>query len=254
LRIVSLAPAATETLVLLGAEDELVGVSAYCAPWLRSGKRVVGGYVSAAVSLLRRLSPDIVLLQGYAQYELYRRLREVGLPAYLLPLPASLEGVVDFVVAVGGLVGRVEEAYALAGRLLDRIRKLRMLRRSLGLRIAIAYAWPDGTLTLAGPATFANDLIYLAGGVNPVEKPGYTMIDLRDLAGLKVDLLALSIAHEIAPRRALKLVKQARNLVPKLLAVREARAPNLAHPGPSLVETAEWFTRTVLRLFERVKR
>ncbi len=245
LRVVSLAPAATEALVRIGAGDELVGVSAYCRPWLDEPKPVVGGYVKASLRLVKRLEPDVVLLQGPAQLGLYEEMRRAGLPARLLPLPATLEGVADLVVQVGALVGRLAEARALAGELASRAAELKASRRELGIRLAVAYLWGDGSVNLGGPGTIADELIYVAGAENPVREPGFAPAGPDDLRGLGAHAVAVNVPEELPPRRALALVgrlAEAAGLPRRCVAaVREARAPNLAHPGPSLVDTAAWF-------------
>jgi len=57
-RIVSLSPAVTETLFMLGLGDRLIGVSAFCArPEEARRRRKVGSYSTSNVDLLREMKP-----------------------------------------------------------------------------------------------------------------------------------------------------------------------------------------------------
>ena len=121
-RIVSLAPSITETLYLLGVWDRVVGVSFFCSkpPQAREKPRV-GAYLNVNYKLLEELKPDLVLTTTGAQLRVTKELREKGYTVYPIPLPTSLYGILDNVVAVGYVIGRVEEARSLATRLAARL-------------------------------------------------------------------------------------------------------------------------------------
>jgi ABC-type Fe3+-hydroxamate transport system substrate-binding protein len=75
-RIVSFCPSITETLVKLGKADNIVGVSAYCAKFLKGRKKpAVGSYIDMKYEVLERLNPDLILTMGPAQLKKYRRNR-----------------------------------------------------------------------------------------------------------------------------------------------------------------------------------
>ena len=62
-RIVSLNPSQTETLVDLGLEDNIMGVTKFCVhpSHLRKSKTVVGGTKKVDFDKIQRLNPDIIL-------------------------------------------------------------------------------------------------------------------------------------------------------------------------------------------------
>ena len=62
-RIVSLVPSQTETLVDLGLEDAIVGITKFCVhPFhLKSTKTIIGGTKQVNVAKIRALQPDIII-------------------------------------------------------------------------------------------------------------------------------------------------------------------------------------------------
>lgn len=120
-RIISLSPALTETLFLLGLEERVIGVSAFCAkPEAAKMKRKVGSYSTTNLDLLRGMKPDlIVAITGY-QRDLSLKLSS-EFPVYPITLPVSVSGIVDMVVKLGLVVGEAEKAWTLSGVLLRTI-------------------------------------------------------------------------------------------------------------------------------------
>src|SRR5206468_4105620 len=61
-RIVSLAPAITETLFAIGAGDAVVGVTRYCNfPEAAKTRTIVGGFADPDVERIVALGPDLVI-------------------------------------------------------------------------------------------------------------------------------------------------------------------------------------------------
>lgn len=117
-RIVSFSPAATETLFQLGLGDRVVGVSAFCArPAEAKAKRKLGSYNTVREELLDELHPDLILTVTGYQREFAVRLSK-KYPVYPLELPASVAGIIDFVVKVGLVAGAVDGGRELARWLL----------------------------------------------------------------------------------------------------------------------------------------
>jgi iron complex transport system substrate-binding protein len=124
-RIVSLSPALTETLFMLGLGDKMVGVSAFCArPEAARSKKKVGSYSSTNIELLREIGPDLILsVTGYQRELAIDLSREF--PVHPLALPVSVAGIIDTVVKVGLLVGETEGARDLSSRLIREVARAR---------------------------------------------------------------------------------------------------------------------------------
>ncbi|MEM3637582.1 MAG: ABC transporter substrate-binding protein [Conexivisphaerales archaeon] len=143
-RIISLSPAITETLFMLGFDEEIVGVSAFCArPPKAREKRKVGSYSTVRRELIEGLRPDLILtITGY-QRPLAFRLE--GLPVYPLELPVSLPGILDLVARVGLVSGKAEQARNLSHRLARRLAKLKKISAKVRTYVEI---------DLGGPVSF----------------------------------------------------------------------------------------------------
>jgi iron complex transport system substrate-binding protein len=161
IRIISMSPAITETLFMLGLEDRVVGVSAFCArpeaARVRK-KRKVGSYSTASADLLAQMKPDLILtITGY-QRDLALRL-STDFPVYPLSLPVSVTGIIDMVVKVGLVVNEAERGWALASGLVRTISNAKPIGKRLRTYVEI---------DLGGPVTFGaysyiTDALHLLG-------------------------------------------------------------------------------------------
>jgi iron complex transport system substrate-binding protein len=185
-RIVSFSPAATETLFEIGAGENIVGVSAFCArPPEAKEKRRVGSYNTVREELLDELKPDLILaVTGYQREFAVKLSRKY--PVYPLELPISVAGIVDFVVKVGLVAGMPDRARDLAATLL---RKIGGLGRVPELRAYVE-------LDLGGPVTFGaysyiTDAFRVLGAssVCESERSEWLKPDLTAIAGHDPDLI-----------------------------------------------------------------
>jgi len=110
-RIVSLAPSATEILFALGAGDRVVGVSDYCAgPAAALARPRVGGYVNADFERIVALRPDLLVTVGRGP-KLARFSASQGIPFRTL----TMESVAD----VGRAIRELGEIVGLGGQAAD---------------------------------------------------------------------------------------------------------------------------------------
>ena len=86
-RVVTLAPSLTETVLMLGAGERLVGVSRFDElPEVKALPRV-GGFVDPSVEAVLGLRPDLVLVQpSPGAQQAVEKMAELGTPVLLLPL------------------------------------------------------------------------------------------------------------------------------------------------------------------------
>jgi len=168
-RIVSLAPSNTEILFAVGAGDKVVGVTNFCnypydfAAWIEAGNMTsIGSFKNPSVEPIVELEPDLVLAskQSVAAVE---SLRNYGVNVLVLDAK-NISDVLRDILLVGSAVDHYNEAVALESDLRQKID-------------AIANQAADATSTpkvyhevypsmSAGPETFIDELITLAGGEN----------------------------------------------------------------------------------------
>ena len=164
-RVVSLAPAITESLFAIGAGNELVGVTAYCSyPPEARQKTSVGGMTSPSVETITALSPDLVIatVEGNIREDV-AALERLGIPVFVTN-PRSLEGIRRSVRQLGELTGHGPQADRLAARLKQREDSLRHEARTPPVRTLLILALRP--LVVAGGKTFLDDLLSAAGAEN----------------------------------------------------------------------------------------
>src|SRR6187200_2175724 len=116
-RIVCLTEETTETLYLLGQGDRVVGVSGYTVrpPEARLKPRV-SAFINARFDKIQALEPDLVLAFSDLQADLAAELVRRGI-AVVTFNQRSIEGILQMILVVGGMVGCQEEAARLVKRL-----------------------------------------------------------------------------------------------------------------------------------------
>ena len=253
MRIVSLAPAATEILFALGCGRSVVGRSYACdhpGEALLATPVTVPESTEAAVPKHRLLAdrllalhPDVVVttVDGFTGPQI-----RSALPAHgeLLSLdPAGLEDVIEGIAAIGTAVGAADAAAEVTSRLRIRLARLKMLLEArLPPRVAIV-EWPDPLRT---PGRWVPELISAAGGVSAFGDAGAPSrpASHAELSAAHPDTVVLAFAgmslyetqaqhREVASRRDWLSVTRAARLI-------AIDGPAYVHrPGPRLVTGAE---------------
>ena len=159
LRVVSLCPSLSETLVELGVTP--VGVTRYCNRPREALRKIpkVGGTKNPDLDRIRILSPDLVV--GNAEENRPEDLavlrREYPLHA---SMPRTVSEVPEMVRELGRAVGRPREGDRLAGE----IRAMMIGPPEPRFRYAY-FIWKAPWMTISGD-TYVSDLFRYAGGVN----------------------------------------------------------------------------------------
>lgn len=248
-RVVSLVSSATEVLQALGRLELVVGVTPYCARYVPGlPAPVVADYLEADPAALRAVAPDLVLACDGVQLPLARRLAAAGLPVYVLPVPTSRFGLLENLITVGGLVGELAGARALADR----------LEREAAALLAAAPAhrprtyvelWLGRHARRPGGRTFVHDIVTLAGcdhlGGGQVE--AFSPLDLAAAAAGRPELVVFFSEPE-HPVDGAALVRErgwAAAFAPRVVSCGVERGRNLIHDGPSFLETARWLAGMV---------
>ena len=166
LRVVSLCPSITETIVAIGGLKAIAGVTRYCTrpSGMLWGVPRVGGTKSPDIARILDLKPDLV----FANAEENRRedveaLRAEGVEVDVT-MPTTVRDVPLAVRQWGGRLGTADEADALAGRIEAEIEKL-AARPPASTFLYAYWIWKDPWMTVSDD-TYVGDLIRLAGGVN----------------------------------------------------------------------------------------
>jgi iron complex transport system substrate-binding protein len=163
-RIVSLAPNHTEILYALGLGDRVVGVTEYCNyPPEATAKPKVGDFITIDLEQVVGLEPDLVLATTMHMAETVPALQERGITVFVLD-PQSVVAVLESIQKIGQLTGRGDEAEALVADMQARIDAVQQKVQDAARPKVFWELGPE--LFTAGPGSFVDDLITVAGGEN----------------------------------------------------------------------------------------
>ena len=164
--IVSLTPAATETLFALGVGDRIVGKAedVYLYPPEASAIPDVASFDAVDVEKVVSLEPDLVIAGGnfFTPQEAIDRLRSVGVPVVVV-YAATVDAALDDIELIGHAVGRGEEAGEIALRIQDEFDAVNAA--VAGLPTPRVYYELDATGAFYAPSdnSFLAEMIELAG-------------------------------------------------------------------------------------------
>jgi iron complex transport system substrate-binding protein len=240
-RIVVLAPSLTDVVLALGHGDRLVGVTLLDdAPEVARVKRV-GGFLDPNPEAILGLSPDLVLwVTDGGALAAVRRLAELSAssrkPFPILAIP--IVSVADVLVTpriVGDALGDAAGGERLGKELAAAVDGVR--RRAKGLpRKRVLFVVGREPLVVAGPGSFPDELLSLAGAENVVRGvrpwPVYPLEKaVADDPELVVDAAAREPAAGIERLGPIRAVREKRVV----------RLPNddLLRPGPRMVRGLE---------------
>lgn len=233
-RVVTLVPSLTETVLALGAGSTLVGVSRFDEAKEVAKLPRVGGFVNPSVEAVLRLKPDLVLVQpGPGNQRPVETLAELGAPVMLLPLRsvADTEAAIE---AVGAALGKKKEARALVERIEATRARIRQAAKGRpSPRVLLVYGFEP--LVVAGPGSFADELLKDAGALNVAGDAGsaYAVLSLEHAVRARPEVVVDAADVDTG--------KDKTRAAPGLDTARWVDVPSLAllQPGPSLARGLE---------------
>ncbi|MCW8860235.1 MAG: cobalamin-binding protein [Deltaproteobacteria bacterium] len=167
-RILSLVPAVTEILFALGLDNEIVAVTDYCDyPAAAQKLPKVGEYADPGLENILLFKPDLVFAAAdMNRPTLVRRLETLNIPVYVV-YPHTVNAALKTIRSIGDITGEPSKAQRLAASIemrIDRIQQQLPGRKRPGVLEAVMLQ----PLTVAGPETFGDDIMRIAGGLNVV--------------------------------------------------------------------------------------
>ena len=174
-RLLSAAPNVTEICCALGLADRLVGRTRYCTyPPTVEVVPSIGALNDLNVEALLELAPDLILVSGTSR-TITEKLNSLGLRQESLP-DYSLDDLFTSIARVGELSDRQEYAQRLTADIkveLDAIAtRYAKTERARVLIVTAPLPDPPTQITAAGPGSFYDDLLRLAGHENAAAASG----------------------------------------------------------------------------------
>jgi iron complex transport system substrate-binding protein len=229
-RVISLAPSLTDTVIALGESARLVGVTRYdTAPEVKSLPRV-GGFLDPSPEAVLGLRPDLVLwLADGGALPAVRRIADLGVPVLALPV-IGVPDVLRAAREVGAALGNPAAGERLAGEMAVAIRAAELLAGSSPRRRVLLVIGRD-PLVVAGPGSYPDALLRIAGGENVVtgDRP-WPIYSLEKAVADDPDLVVDAAVNE--PPDAIRRLAA----IPAVKAGRVVRLPDdrVLRPGPQL--------------------
>jgi len=237
-RIVSLAPAHTETVFALGIGDRLVGVTNFCNRPLQAQKiEKVGDAFNLNREKLLSLKPDIVLCAGTADSQHVKTVEAMNIPAYVSS-PSTVKEVFADIERIAKILGVEKQGKDLVTELQRELNsmseKVEQVKKDFRPKVFICI---DKDLWTVGPGSFMNDVLTVAGGDNIIKgvSQQYLQVSMEELLAKDPDVVLMTIPEEeYAPLKE-------RPGWNSLRAVRERKvyfvnADLISRPGPGVVE------------------
>ena len=231
-RIVSLVPSATETLLEMGVANHLAGRTDYDRMPELSGLPSVGGGLQPNLEILVSLDLDLVIrFAGDSDLATAERLTDLGTPHFAVQ-PDGIDDVLTIIGDLGRIMGESEAADLV-------LREIRDTLDDVARRVAelpeprVVYLLGGDPPWVAGPGTYIDELMAVAGGNNVFDDLGplYAPVSMEALLARELDLILLpeGLTH------------------PPLLAhVRSAALPaSVEIPGPGLGRAARDIARLI---------
>jgi iron complex transport system substrate-binding protein len=233
-RVITLAPSLTDVMVALGHADRIVGVTRVDRAPEVAGKPRVGGFLDPNPEAILGLRPDLVLwvTDGGALAAVRRTAELAGgaFPVLAIPI-VDVADVVATARLVGEALGDAAGGEALARRLQASVDGLRSRAAGLPPRRVLFVVGHD-PLVVAGPGSFPDELLRLAGCRNAVggERP-WPVLPVELAVGANPDVVIDGALDEppgtIQRLGAVPAVRQGR--------VVRLRSDDLLRPGPRMI-------------------
>jgi len=165
-RIVSLAPALTEALYELGADDRLKGCTTYCSkPEPAKHKEKIGTLIDFNLEKIVTLKPDLVLGMEFSDRRTIEKLKNLGYRVELFPSPKNFNHLCESFLRLGKMVGQEEKAKQIV---MEAKQDTAFIREQAAGVKKLKIFWQLGAKPLfsATKGYFTNDYIEFAGGIN----------------------------------------------------------------------------------------
>jgi iron complex transport system substrate-binding protein len=193
-RVVSLVPSATETLRAMRADAVLVGRTDFDdRPWA-AGLPSVGGGIEPNLEAIVALQPDLVVrFAGDQDPRTPQRLDALGIP-HLAVRPDRIDDIYRTVQLLGEATGFEAAADSLVASMRAGLAAVAASVRGLE-RLRVAYVLGGTPPWVAGPGTYIDEVVSLAGGDNVFGDLGvlYSAVSPEELRSREIDVVLLAV-------------------------------------------------------------
>ncbi len=171
-RIVSLGPAITENIFILGEGDKIVGNTIYCiTPDQAKYKEKVGDVINVNIEKIYSLRPDIVFATNLTNPKDIKKLKDLGIKVEIFSYPKNFNQLCEQFINIGEIIGRKEKAEEIIKKVkieIDKIRRKTENKRKPKVLIQVG----TRPLWVAGQDSFIGEMVKFSGGKNIIKGEG----------------------------------------------------------------------------------
>lgn len=173
-RIVSLTPNNTEILFAIGAGKKVVGVNKWSDYPPEAKKLPSVGDRIISIEKVLSLRPDLVLAHNYLNDSAIRVLEAQKIKVFVID-PRTIDQLCNDIITIGKITNTEKNAKVVANNILKTKAAILARTRNMKQRPKVLFAIQTDPLWVAGPGTFVDEIIRIAGGTNIAYdlKPGF---------------------------------------------------------------------------------
>lgn len=165
-KIISLGPAITEELYLLGIEDRLIANTIYCKRPLEAQKKEkIGTVIQINVEKIVSIKPDLVIATSLTSPKAKEKLRNLGIKVVTFPTAKNFPQICEHFLELGKIVGREKEAREIIWQVKMRVDIIKKKVKDLPKQNVFAQVGTRPLFTVTKDS-FVNDFMEFAGGIN----------------------------------------------------------------------------------------
>jgi len=250
-RIVSHVPGITEILFALGLGERVVGVSEYGDyPEAAKAKPKVGSFWNPSIENIVALDPDLVLTNGDVE-QLMPQLDSLGI-TYIVLDPKDIDGILKDIELVGEVTGTERKAKEVIKDMQDRMFYV-STRVEDAPKVKVFYTFATIDLNnpwTAGPGSFIDSLITMAGGENIGAKAltPWAQFSIEEVVAADPQVIIIDISHGSVVMTKEELEQH--NAWRGITAVKQGRVCPIDgdlvnRPGPRIVQGLEEMAKII---------
>lgn len=258
LRVVSLAPSVTETIVSVGGLEYIVGTDLYSDYPQEVVDRqedgtitYVGGYTDPNYEWILKVDPDLVICDGSVgqQVTVADKLRKAGIDVVVLNDPVDVSAMYDNIWITASALGMSENANQVIADLSETVDIVSGIAGDTNKRVFVSLS-ADPSPWTSGSYTFMSDLVASAGGRNIFDEQssGWFMVNKEQIYAKQPHVIIILSVNPVTDRESYEALLDSLDPMWKNTPAFEDgevyvfsgdASDIMQRPGPRLAEAAE---------------
>jgi iron complex transport system substrate-binding protein len=191
-RVISLGPAITESIYLLGGQDKLIADTVYCAvPPEAKFKEKIGTLLDINIEKAVSLAPDLILATSLTPPAALAAFKKFNIETVIFPEPKDFSRLCGQLIELGRMIGRLSQAEAITAKAAEEVRRLKRTATNGKSKKVFVQIGANPLFTVTG-GSFINDLIISAGGANIAEGASAGMYSREKVIEQNPDVIIIS--------------------------------------------------------------